>query len=177
MPTLIRSALPIGLTGLVLAAMLAVVMSTADSYLNSCTVIFVKDIFQPFIKSDLSEKQRLWTERAVNVIIGAGAIAFALYATSIVDALLLSYALWVPTVLIPFVAAVMFDVRATRAAMSAMIAGALVTGFWKWGPWPLEAQTGIAALIPGVVVNIVLFTLMAMLADKDAGHRAGEELG
>ena len=174
MPTLIRTALPIGLTGLVLASMLAVVMSTADSYLNSCTVIFVKDIFQPLFKSDLSERQRLWTERVVNVIIGAGAIAFALYATSIVDALLLSYALWAPTVLIPFVAAVLFGLRTPRAAMSAMIAGAVVTGLWKWGPWPLETLTGVAALIPGVVANIVVFTLVATVVENGVAHRSPE---
>ncbi|MCW8885429.1 MAG: sodium:solute symporter family protein, partial [Motiliproteus sp.] len=160
MPELIRSALPVGITGLVLAALLAVVMSTADSYLNSSAVVFVRDIYQSFINPEVSEQKRLWIERGVNLAIGIGAIIFALYATSIIDALLLSYALWAPTVLIPFVLAVLLDLNCKRAALLAMIAGAAVTLIWKWGPIQLENITGISALIAGVITNLLIFTLV-----------------
>lgn len=163
LPRVIRMAMPIGITGLVLAALLAVVMSTADSYLNSSAVIFVRDLYQPFAGQNVDERKRLWIERVVNLVIGLGAVAFALYATSIVDALLLSYALWAPTVLIPFVIAVLFDVRSPRAATLAMIAGALVTGAWKWGPWALEDITGLTALMPGVLANLCVLGLVLYL--------------
>ncbi len=163
MPTLIRDALPIGITGLVLASLLAVVMSTADSYLNSAAVIFVGDIYKPFIEPDVSDKKRLWIERVVNLLIGLGAVIFALYATSIVDALLMSYALWAPTILLPFVFAVLFDLRCSRSAIAAMLAGALVTIVWKWGPFDLQAATGLTALIAGVIANIAVFTFVYRL--------------
>ncbi|WP_413616180.1 sodium:solute symporter family protein [Halomonas cupida] len=159
MPTLIRDILPVGLTGLVLASLLAVVMSTADSYLNSAAVIFVSDIYKPFINPQVSESRRLWIERLVNLLIGIGAIIFALYATSIIDALLLSYSLWAPTILLPFVFAVLFDLRCSRSAIAAMLAGATVTIAWKWGPFDLEVLTGLTALIAGVVANVVVFIL------------------
>ena len=163
MPTLIRDALPVGITGLVLASLLAVVMSTADSYLNSAAVIFVGDIYKPFIEPDVSEKKRLWIERLVNLLIGLGAVVFALYATSIIDALLLSYALWAPSILLPFVFAVLFDLRCTRSAVAAMLAGALVTILWKWGPFDLQAATGLTALIAGVIANVLVFVLVYRL--------------
>ncbi|MEQ6890572.1 sodium:solute symporter family protein [Halomonas sp. CS7] len=171
MPTLIRDALPIGITGLVLASLLAVVMSTADSYLNSAAVIFVGDIYKPFIEPDVSDKKRLWIERVVNLLIGIGAVIFALYATSIVDALLMSYALWAPTILLPFVFAVLFDLRCSRSAIAAMLAGALVTIVWKWGPFDLQAATGLTALIAGVIANIAVFTLVYRL------FRAAPDIG
>ncbi|SDL96274.1 solute:Na+ symporter, SSS family [Modicisalibacter muralis] len=160
MPALIRDILPVGITGLVLASLLAVVMSTADSYLNSAAVIFVSDIYKPFIEPGVGERKRLWIERIVNLLIGIGAVIFALYATSIVDALLLSYALWAPTILLPFVFAVLFDLRCSRSAIAAMLAGALVTIFWKWGPFDLQAATGLTALIAGVITNVAVFTLV-----------------
>ncbi|WP_227368811.1 sodium:solute symporter family protein [Halomonas sp. M20] len=163
MPALIRDALPIGITGLVLASLLAVVMSTADSYLNSAAVIFVSDIYKPFIDPNVSENKRLWIERLVNLLIGAGAVVFALYATSIVDALLLSYSLWAPTILIPFVLGVLLDLKCNKAAISAMLAGALVTIFWKWGPFDLQEATGFTALIAGVLVNILVFIVVYRL--------------
>ncbi|MEH6625254.1 MAG: sodium:solute symporter family protein [Motiliproteus sp.] len=166
LPELIRSALPIGITGLVLATLLAVVMSTADSYLNSSAVVFVRDIYQSFINPDVEERQRLWIERVVTLVIGAGAVVFALYATSIIDALLLSYALWAPTVLIPFLLAVLFDLSCSRAALWAMLAGALVTIFWKWGPLELQQLTGLSALIAGVITNLLVFTTVYRLFPK-----------
>ncbi len=174
LPSLIRSALPAGITGLVLAALLAVVMSTADSYLNSSAVVFVRDIWQSFINPEITEQHRLWLERGVNLGIGIGAVIFALYATSIVDALLLSYALWAPTILIPFVLGVFLDIRCEKAALWAMLCGALVTVFWNWGPFPLQQQTGITGLIAGVITNLLVFTLVYRLfAGPDRPTSAG----
>ena len=66
---------------------------------------------------------------------------FALYVTSIIDALLMSYALWAPTVLIPFVAGVMFNIKNPKAALYAMFFGAIMTIVWKWGPFNLVETT------------------------------------
>ncbi|UTV30730.1 sodium:solute symporter family protein [Photobacterium atrarenae] len=157
LPTLIRNALPVGLTGLVLASLLAVVMSTADSYLNSASVVFVKDIYTRFYEPNCPEEKKLKLERGVNLVIGLGAIAFALMATDIIDALLMSYALWAPTILIPFMAGVLLDIKCNRSAILAILAGAVVTSCWKWGPWDLQGITGLSALIAGVVANISVF--------------------
>jgi SSS family solute:Na+ symporter len=59
-PTVVKNVVPVGLVGLVVAALLAVVMSTASSYLNSIAVVFVKDIYLPFINPNLSASRMLW---------------------------------------------------------------------------------------------------------------------
>ena len=46
-PTLINALLPAGLKGLMFAAFFAALMSTVDSYLNSCVTIFTEDIYRP----------------------------------------------------------------------------------------------------------------------------------
>lgn len=166
LPNLIRNALPVGLTGLVLASLLAVVMSTADSYLNSASVVFVKDLYTRFYEPECPESKKLKLERAVNFVIGLAAVGFALTATDIIDALLMSYALWAPTILIPFVAGVLFDIKCSRSAMFAIIAGAVATSCWKWGPWELEAMTGLSALIAGVTANITVFIITNTLFKK-----------
>jgi SSS family solute:Na+ symporter len=138
-------------------------MSTADSYLNSASVVFVKDIYTRFYEPDCPEAKKLKLERGVNFVIGLGAIAFALTATDIIDALLMSYALWAPTILIPFMAGVLFDIKCNRSAIFAIIAGAIVTSCWKWGPWDLQGITGLSALIAGVVANISVFAMSIKL--------------
>lgn len=164
LPTLVKNALPVGFTGLVLASLLAVVMSTADSYLNSASVVFVKDLYTRFYDPNCSEKKKLKLERIVNFLIGVAAVVFALSATNIIDGLLMSYALWAPTVLIPFMAGVLFDIKCNRSAILAIMAGALMTSCWKWGPWELEAITGVSSLIAGVLANILVLTMSLMLS-------------
>lgn len=46
-PTLINLLLPAGLKGLMFAAFFAALMSTVDSYLNSCVTIFTGDVYRP----------------------------------------------------------------------------------------------------------------------------------
>lgn len=164
LPTIVREVLPVGITGLVAAALLAVVMSTADSLLNSTTVVFAKDIYKSFVNPDVGAKRLLWCERGLNVVIGAAATIFAFSAPSIVDALLYSYALWAPTVIIPLVLAVMTGLRARYAAVAAMVAGGSVTAAWTW---VLEEPFAITGLMAGLVANAITFTVVYHAMDKN----------
>ncbi|MDX7255009.1 sodium:solute symporter family transporter, partial [Klebsiella pneumoniae] len=49
LPTIVKELLPVGVTGLAVAALLAVIMSTASSFLNATTVSFMRDIY-PFLR-------------------------------------------------------------------------------------------------------------------------------
>lgn len=166
LPTVVTELLPVGIAGLVAAALLAVVMSTADSLLNSTTVVFATDIYKAFINPEISSSRMLWLERCVNVVIGVGALLFALSADSIIDALLYSYALWAPTIIVPFLFAVLTRRSAPRAAVSAMLAGGIATAYWTWG---LGEPQGITGLMVGLVVNIGVFTLVYLGLDRDRG--------
>jgi solute:Na+ symporter, SSS family len=160
LPTIVMELMPVGLVGLLVAALLAVVMSTASSYLNSTAVVFTKDIYQPFVNPDVSAQKRLWIERALSVVVGGAATVFAVTVPSIVDALLYSYSLWAPTVIIPLLAAVLFGVRSRSAGVAAILAGGLATAVWTW---VLHEPFGITGLAAGVLVNLVVFCTVASL--------------
>jgi len=59
LPTLIKTILPPGLTGLVFAAFFAGLMSSVDSLLNSTATLFTKDIYEYYIKKDATDKHYL----------------------------------------------------------------------------------------------------------------------
>lgn len=159
LPTVVMNLMPIGILGLVVAALLAVVMSTASSYLNSTAVVLTKDVYQPVRNAGLPPGRRLTLERATSVIVGAAATVFALSVPTIVDALLYSYALWAPTIIVPLFGAVLFGVRSAPAALAAIATGAVVTAVWQW---VLDAPFGLDdGLIPGVLANLVVFTIVA----------------
>jgi solute:Na+ symporter, SSS family len=161
LPTVVMQLMPIGLIGLVVAALLAVVMSTASSYLNSVAVVFVKDIYQPFVRPDLSMRNKLWLERGLSLVVGVAATLFAISVPSIVDALVYSYSFWAPTVIIPLIAAVLFGARSRPAALAAILAGGLTTAIWTWG-W--DEPFGFSGLVAGVVANLVVFVAVSLVA-------------
>ena len=55
MITFILNELPVGLLGLMIAAVFAAAMSSIDSVLNSMTTVFVKDIYEKYITKDGKE--------------------------------------------------------------------------------------------------------------------------
>lgn len=80
-PTLINVLLPPGLKGLMFAAFFAALMSSVDSYLNSCVTIFTGDVYRPihqfFTGKPISDRLGLNLGR----ILTAGVLLFAsLYA-------------------------------------------------------------------------------------------------
>ena len=73
------------------------------------------------------------------------------------DALLYSYALWAPTVIIPLILAVMWGFRSKSAVLSAIVAGGGVAAVWTW---VLNEPFGITGLVAGLVVNVVVFAVV-----------------
>lgn len=161
--TVVAQVLPAGIKGLVLVALVAVIMSTCDSFLNSSAVVFVRDIYQPFIHPTVSASTVLKLQRLVTVVVGAAAIVFALSATSIIDLFLNVYLLWAPTIVIPLVLAVVWGFRSRGAALSAIVGGAAATAVWKW---VLGDPLGVDGLLVGVAVNLGTFFVAYLLVDR-----------
>ena len=60
---LIRDVLPVGITGLVLAALLAAVMSSAAAFINTACVSYTRDIYNKFINPQATQAQMLRQSR------------------------------------------------------------------------------------------------------------------
>ncbi|HWM40616.1 MAG TPA: sodium:solute symporter family protein, partial [Streptomyces sp.] len=155
-PKLVMTLVPAGLVGLVVAALLAVVMSTASSYLNSASVAFVKDVYQPLVPGEISTKRKLSLERGLTLLVGTLATGFALVVPSIVDALIYAYSFWAPTIVIPLLIAVLFGSRSKPAALTAIVAGAAATLIWL--VW-FQEWTGLDPIVVGAAVNLVAFVI------------------
>lgn len=76
-PWLISNFVPVGLKGLVLAALAAAIVSSLASMLNSTATIFTMDIYRPYINKNASDKQTVNVGRmtAAVALIIAGLIA------------------------------------------------------------------------------------------------------
>jgi SSS family solute:Na+ symporter len=89
--------------GIIIAALMSAVMSSADSILNSSTAIFVKDMYEHyFLGKKLGEtKKGLAIARIFSVVLGLVGMLMALLLPNVIDLLLLTYTLWAPGIIVP----------------------------------------------------------------------------
>ncbi len=70
----VATQLPTPIPGLIMAAMLAAVMSTLDSGMNSLAAVWLKEFHQPYIDKELSERKQVTISRYATFAIGATAV-------------------------------------------------------------------------------------------------------
>jgi SSS family solute:Na+ symporter len=75
-PYFIKTQLPIGVIGLVVAALLAAAMSSLDSDLNSMATVIVDDYYARY-RPLSTDQQRLWVGRLAVTLLGIGSIVFS----------------------------------------------------------------------------------------------------
>ncbi len=156
MPYVIQQTLPILLQGLVVAAVIAIIMSSADSFLNSAAICFVNDILKPLMRSSITTGSEVVIARIVTLVVGILAVIFAVSIESVLDILIYSYNFWAPIILVPLVAAIMgFPTSKTRFLAGAA-AGILAVLFWSYY---LEKPWAVDGLVVGVFANLLVFFL------------------
>mgnify|MGYP005772144113 CR=1 FL=1 len=142
MPSLVAAVLPTGLKGLVIASMLAVYVSSADSFLNSAAVSIVSDVFYKEGKPG-----NLRVMRLSNFLIGAAAILSALYLPDIMGLLVISYNFWAPFVLVPLLYAILKPCYQPACFYSSVICAALFMAAFT----AMNSPFGIPPMVAGLI--------------------------
>lgn len=127
LPVLLRTVLPAGLMGLVLAAYFSAVMSTADSCLMASSGSLLTDIFGLKTDGDAMDKRSLRYSQLSTLVLGVVALVIALYLQSVLDAMLFSYAFMVSGLFVPIVGAFYWKRSSATGALVAMITGGVTT--------------------------------------------------
>lgn len=162
-----RLLFPAAISGILLSAIIAASMSTADSQLLVASSSFTSDIYKPLIRKKASDKEVLWVGRGVVLVIaviaffiassegeGAQAImnlvenAWAGFGSSFGSVIILS----------------LFWRRFTyKGALAGVIAGAVTDVLWLIF---LSGPTGIYEIIPGFAVSMIS-SVVVTLIDKE----------
>jgi len=123
-PTVISEVLPPILGGIVLAALLCAVMSSADTTLLSASTILTVDIVGK-LKPTLSPDRILSLSRWGMVVLGVSALILAIVLKGVISALLFAYTVYTSGVILPVIAGFCKDkLRVTSAgALAAIIGG------------------------------------------------------
>ena len=164
---LARKLFPPFLAGMLLAAIIAASMSTADSQLLVASSSCTSDIYKPIIRKNASEKETLWVGRVVVVIIAVIAFFIASNGGSGAQAIMnmvenawgLFGASFGPAVLLS-----LFWRRFTYlGAVAGIVVGAVVDIVWLLY---LTAPTGVYEILPGFVASAVVCVIVSLIDKK-----------
>ena len=162
-PALAIEILPVGLTGLALAGILSVIMSTADSYLIVSVQTCVHDIYKVF-KPDIPEKKELRLTRVFAFVLPLGALVIALYIKNAYNILMFAWSFYAAAAGLPAFAALYWK-KATKAGIiSGMAAGFVVCVGWKLIGTPF----GLGPTVPGAIACAAALVVVSLVTYRKA---------
>ena len=159
---IVQLVLPVGLRGLVLAASLAAIMSTATACLLATSTVFLEDVYLTLRGS--SGTGSVAQSRILTLVLGVLAAVVACVTHDVIAALTIGYDLLVGAIFVPILAAMISDRGSPRAALISIMASALVVV-------TLILVYGIDSTVPiygGLAVSIMTFIVGSALAQSRA---------
>jgi SSS family solute:Na+ symporter len=130
---LTRELLPAGygLVGLVMAGLVAGILSTIDSMMNSTATLFTFDIYKKYIRPDASEMRLVWVGRmAMMLMVGLAiwlSLVFGQARGGIFNQMADYNAYLVPGVIVAYVAGILQPMVTPTASVMCILAGPLLS--------------------------------------------------
>jgi len=159
--TMVRSIFPSVIAGILLSAILAAAMSTADSQLLASASAFAADVYKPIIrKNKASENEMSWAGRIVVILIAVIAVLIAANPNSGTIMSLVGNAWGVfGAAFGPVILLSLFWKRFTfSGAIAGIIAGAAVDILWL----VFLSSTGLYEIIPGFIVSFIIAIVISL---------------
>ncbi len=138
-----------GLRGLILAGIMAILISTADSHLNAASVLFSHDIVK-FSGVKYSPKTELIISRVALLIVGLIAIILVISVKDMLKLILFVASFYGPIVTVPFYLAIAGFRTSFKSILSGMIAGVTTSISFHF------VGTSIDPTIPAMLINILV---------------------
>ena len=166
-PTLATDVVPLGLGLLLVSTMMAVIVSTADSFLLIPATNLTKNVYQRLIRPSASDRQVVLVSRGLILALGALAYLLVDQFPTILAAAYTAYLIYGASITPALLAAFLWR-RATRqGAVASILTGALTTLAWKFALDPAEMESWSPILqeptFPAAGLSIISLVAVSLL--------------
>ncbi|WP_431144728.1 sodium:solute symporter [Pseudomonas alvandae] len=158
--SVVQHSLPNGIRGLVIAAALAALMSTAAAGLLAASTTVVQDLLPRLRQGRESGNGDVHENRIATLLLGGVVLVIALVVSDVISALTLAYNLLVGGMLIPLIGAIYWKRATTAGAISSMSLGFVTALFFMFKDG-LDANTPIYYSLSVALVSFVLVSLLS----------------
>jgi len=152
LPTLLTQALPLWLGGLLLGAIFAAEVSTADAVLFMLSTSLTKDLYQTFINPKADDQQLLRVARVMAAVCGLLGAVLGMLLAGVIDALTIFYTIISAAFLLPLLAGLYTKRVKANGALAAMLVSVAVTLLLEWLT-NKQGWHGIPSLVWGTVAG------------------------
>ena len=164
--------------GVIIAALMSAVMSSADSILNSSTAIFVKDLYEHYYlkKKPGRKNSGLKISRYFSLFIGIVGVLMALVLPNVIDLLLLTYTMWAPGIILPVLVGIFSKRKSKKLNMLmffTIIISVTITMILKG----MEGRFFEQPAVLGVLVSVVIYFVGSMLVKDEIVDNLEEDGG
>ena len=180
---LARKAFPAFIGGLIITAILAASMSTADSQLLASSSAFASDVYKTSIRKEASDKEIMWVGRIVVIVVSLLAFAIAMLGTGskpIVPAfstiMTLVSAAWAAfgAAFGPVILLSLYNRRVNyKGATVGIIVGFVADILWMilfnleyYGMTSLVYNTELYEIIPGFIIGLLTMILVSYFTES-----------
>jgi len=159
--------LPTAVTGLVMAAIMAAIMSTADSLLLQTGSIASRDLYQRFVNPEASERQMVWVSRGLVLLIGVVGYVVALVQPPTVFGIIIFVTSILGSAFLPaYFCAVWWKKANTPGALVSMVTGATVALVWELVG--LASVTSLHPMLAGLGSSTLAMVVVSLATQRVA---------
>jgi SSS family solute:Na+ symporter/sodium/proline symporter len=158
----VKHGLPVAIGCLCLAAIVAVIVSTADSFLLVPSTNFMRDIYQRFINPEVTQGRVVLYSRIVVVLLGLVAFVQVRFFTRVLEMAIYAYTMYGAGIT-PAVMAAFFWRRATAAGgICSIAAGMMVTIVWE----VLDSPFGVPTVVPAFGMSVLCLVVVSLATPR-----------
>ena len=163
---------PVAVGCFLLVAVMAIIISTANSFLLVPATNVIRDIYQRFINPSLPDKKMILYSRLTVIVLGVISYSLISFFPRILDAAYAAYTVYGAGIT-PALIAVFFWKRATvQGGVLSILGGLLTTVVWEvinkiQGELPL----GVPAIYPALICSLALLIGVSLLTPKPSPEK------
>ena len=157
------------IAGVIIAGILASIMSTADSQLLAASSSVSENLVKRFVWKNIPARAQMWVARLTVVLISIVSIILAWNPDSSVFSIV-SFA-WAGfgATFGPLVLCALFWRRTNKwGALAGMLSGGIMVFVWKFALKPLGGVFGIYELLPAFIVSLIAIVAVSLLTPAPA---------
>jgi len=171
-----RHYMPLPLGCLFMVTVVAIIISTADSFLLVPATTFMKDVYLNFINPNASERKTVFLSRVLVMFFGVIAWIVSLMfaeSTGFFQKALYAYTIYGSAITPSLVAAIVWKGATKAGAVASILSGIIVTLVWGEAAFIKNSLPSdiaeLDAVLPAITISVLCLIVVSLLTGNKAG--------
>jgi solute:Na+ symporter, SSS family len=154
--------MPVAVGGLLLAVIIAAIVTSTNSFLLSASINLTRDFYKQLTKRNVSSVELMNVGRVAILVFTAISFVLAVLMPDIVTAIVFAYTMYSAGLLVPLYGGYLWKRATAAGGMSSIIGGGGTALLW----YVLQEPFGLPPMVPALFVSLALMIIVSLLTKK-----------